>query len=185
MILLYIAIIALTSAITLAAREAVVKRAAYKRAVQAGANPPLIEKKTNLSHAGKNVTSLFEDIPDAHRPSVNIYDICRALDVKFGVTELQNHFTKYRDNGWDYSYVFLGFNGCGCEKGQCPYAEYANLAIQMKELIAAVREQNRVLELAEHSEGMREARTLMEMLDDSVHVVRSVTQEVSERVETN
>lgn len=189
-IFLIISLMCLTSAGTLAARVGVEKRALKFK----DDNPEAIEPKKEqpeLTRPGKRVRDDFNELPATHRPDVDIYEICRALDVKFKNTDLNDHFSKYENNGWDYYYRWQGWRKCACVTAAeptgkpCPFEEYILLGEQISELHSAVREQERVLELAEHQNGLSEGKTLMAILDDSVHVVRSVTAEVAERVDAS
>lgn len=190
MIFLIIALMCLTSAGTLALRVGVENKALKSKEKQVEAIEPK-DKIVELSIPSENLKNAFERLPDDHKPDVDMYEICRALDVKFKNTDLNNHFRKYTDNGWDYGYTWMGWHDCVCVRADeptgepCPFNEYIVLADQIAELSAAVQEQERVLELAEHQEGLDNAKLLMSILDDSVHVVRSVTSEVSARVESN
>lgn len=134
-------------------------------------------KVKELSWAGKQIVSNFRSLPADNRPYGNIHEIVRALDVKHGKSEVNNHFSErvYR-NG---DKVTVPTWQCRCYRG-CEMKEYSDLYNSILKVGKSVEEQAQALRVAAVSGGLSDAKELVQRLKDEAQLVNDITKQLME-----
>lgn len=159
----------------LVGRPALAKHIAAKRAAKALPPKPA---KVALSLPAKRLVKLFEELPQENRPSVDIYEALRALDIKEGgIEKVDQHFSDYgRGFTWNCDYLLYPHS----YPGGCPHSEYHALKKRLTAIKAELAERERQEELASAAGGIHEYEVLLQSLTDEHKAIKSVNQQMRE-----
>jgi hypothetical protein len=132
-----------------------------------------------MSWVGQSILRDYNALPASNRPGVDIVSVVRALDYKFGVEKLDDHF---RDNNYgDGPAYTYDWSKCRCYSSyypqrKCWAQEYHELHKSMEAINKALGEQNYRLAIAGHAHGFEQAQDLLERLRTEAGLIAEVTE---------
>lgn len=135
-----------------------------------------------ISWVGREVIKGFNSLPENHKPYGNIKAIVTALDTKYTIDKVNNHFKeKYYDRGSGYGeYKYRDSWECSCYKHKpCAYPEYRNFIRSFIEIKEAVANQQYRLAVAGQSDALNEAEALTVRLREEKELIDQVTKELA------
>lgn len=133
---------------------------------------------SELSIASKRLIQQYRTLPEENRPYANISNIVKALDVKYGVKEVNDHF-RVRDFdafrfGWECECVRYSYRN-----KRCTYmSEYAEMHKAMEDITESLKARDHAIELRAVEEGLSQAKEFAAELRREKEIIASVTKEL-------
>lgn len=154
--------------------------------------PVLTNERKGLSAPAKSVMKSWDELSDDNRPDEDILSMLRALDIKYGVTAVNNHFRvsdignySYEHDGGRYTSLFENYKFSwksldGCDHGKrCKFPEYKALADSINGVVKAAKEQAHALEISGVQHNLDAITRVTERMRSEREIIESVTKELS------
>lgn len=145
-----------------------------KAVVAASPNKTAPEPVQIYSNAARIVLGAFSQVPVEHRPSHDIQAALKALDFKYGIKEVNQHFYYHND-------LY-----CSCTGNCKEYPEYVQMRRAMFDINGALKEQKRVEAKRERAIALAGIENDLKSVDDITAALRQeraiivdVTKEIS------
>jgi len=130
------------------------------------------------SWVGKQLVKEYNALPDNHRPYANIKTIVKALDTKYGVDKVNNHFTTERyDSNKRRRVNVPSWEHRGCYP-DCSLPEYKDIHESFIQIEKALAEQQYKFAVAGVSDALHAAADLTTRLREERDLIRQVTKEL-------
>lgn len=152
----------------------------------------LPENKSRLSAPAKSVMKSWDELSDDNRPDEDILSMLKALDLKYGITTVNNHFRvsemgnySYERDGGRYpslfdTYKFSWKSLDGCDHGKrCRFSEYKALADSINGVVKAAKEQAHALEISGVQHNLDAVARVTERMRSEREIIESVTKELT------
>lgn len=118
-----------------------------------------------LSIPSAEILKTFNKIPKDRRPSIDIVNVLRRLDEKYGESSIGSHFgVPYRRTT------------CSCYRN-CPMPEYNSLNGDVSALLYEVEKQQETLRLNGFEDVSDRVKNIRQILYDEVEITRKITKE--------
>lgn len=148
--------------------------------------------RKGLSAASRSIMKHWDELPKDSRPDEDILSMLKALDIKYGVNEVNNHFRisdvgdySYERNGHLYpslfqDYVFSWKSHDGCKhQTACKFPEYKPLATSIHQVNEAAKAQARALQVAGVQHNIDAVARLTDRMRSEREIIESVTKELT------
>lgn len=155
--------------------------------------PVLTKKDTNgLSEPAKRIVEKYNSLP-ADMRGEDVLSMVKALDVKHGVKDANDHFrvNDYGSQDLDYAtygsqfptlfseYAFSWNGGRACKhQNDCKFTEYRSMMTVMHQVETAKREQDRAFEIAEVQPDLDAIESWKERLRVEERIMNEITKEI-------
>lgn len=182
----------------------VIERKSLKKPVTAHATPEQLaeaDELAGLSNAAQRIVHQYRALP-VELQLDDVLPMVKALDLKYGVSEVNSHFTvaRYSDKELDsmlkdyiasfydnnrrypsqqYLFSWSGSKGDCQHQDGCEYPEYAAMHDAMTKALDAKREQDRALEIAGVQHDLDAVETIINRFRTETTVMKEVTKELS------
>lgn len=136
---------------------------------------------TNLSWPAKWIVLNYAEIPVSHRPFEDVAVIVKALDLKNGVENVNNHFKSIRIYLGGGNYHYPATWDCRCHtiwNRTCPYESYHNIKKSIEKVKNSLEEHARAVEVAKVAGQLENADALVERLNAHADAISKDTKEL-------
>jgi hypothetical protein len=152
---------------------------------------PVIESKpepVELSWAGNEVRETYNKLPEDKQPYSDIDYVLSALDIKYGIDNVQSHFREWYEDDDSYGFgrgryydhpLYYNTWSCMCKENACIYPEYREMYLVCQEMHSNIAAQERALEVAGVADGLAMASALTEKLREENQIIIGVTKELT------
>lgn len=72
------------------------------------------KKKKEYSWAAKSLMEMFEALPEVHRPGMDIEAAVSAIDIKYGIEDIDLHYKIYQRYSYDIDSMYKMTWNCRC-----------------------------------------------------------------------
>lgn len=181
--------------------SAIERKSLKKPAIAAPEQIAEVDELSGLSKAAERIVVQYRALPEELQMD-DVLPMVKALDLKYGVNEVNSHFTvaRYSDNELDsmfsdyidsfydsnrrypsqqYLFSWSGSKGDCQHQDGCEYPEYTALHDAMTQALDAKREQDRALEIAGVQHDLDAVAALVERFRTETTVMHEVTKELS------
>jgi hypothetical protein len=138
-----------------------------------------IGEVSTFSWPAQRILEEYTKLPEANRPYANLTYILQAMDTKYLLKKVNDHFSSFpyytegtRVFKWDIHSV-------GSCPETCTFRPYRDLYDGIKSIREALAEQQHALAIAGVADGLSSAEQMLERLREESRMVREVTKELT------
>lgn len=139
-------------------------------------------KDSLTSTAAKKIVSLYNQVPEASRPYGDIKEMLSALDLKYGIDDVNKHYrnTNRTYDGLKTEFAWYPRDCYHKHDGYtaCKYPEYIEIAKALESIISAHKKQQRALEIAGVQGNLDMVKQFTEQARQETKIIDSVTKEL-------